>query len=470
MEREVKIRKKRFAAFWMALALVCCLAAPIAVNAAGYTIQVAGDVASGLPQTLYAGDTMTYGTADGTTGAYGVNYTDNDSFYYFDSADYGAAYTVLAPTDPNLSDLTIPEGYTFTGWNVTSVYVSSEALASVTLSPQFTANSYTISYELDGGTNDAGNPGSYTYGVGVATLAGATKTGYTFGGWLLNGSPVTAIGTDQTGDITLSAQWTANSYTISYELYGGTNGNNPNSYTYGTGVASFAAAAKEGYTFEGWYGDDSFTTKVESVDATRTESITLYAKFTRKITYALDGGTNGAGNPESYVEGIGVASLAEATRTGYTFGGWQLNGSTVTSIGADQTGDITLSAQWTPNSYPISYELDGGTNDGSNPGSFTYGTGAAGFAPAVKAGYTFEGWYSNADFTTKVEAIPATRMEPITLYAKFRPYLIGKGTYELEQGVQYQLDSGVTLISGDGSVYSAGITFYVPASGSYTFE
>ena len=72
MEREVKIRKKRFAAFWMALALVCCLAAPIAVNAAGYTIQVAGDVASGLPQTLYAGDTMTYGTADGTTGAYGV--------------------------------------------------------------------------------------------------------------------------------------------------------------------------------------------------------------------------------------------------------------------------------------------------------------------------------------------------------------------------------------------------------------
>ena len=111
---------------------------------------------------------------------------------------------------------------------------------------------------------------------------------------------------------------------------------------------------------------------MDAIGTAQTGDVTLHAKFTKAITYELDGGTNAASNPASYVEGIGVSSLAAATKTGHSFLGWYLNGSPVTAIGANQTGDITLSAQWQANSYYIRYELDGGTN-GSNPPTYTYG-------------------------------------------------------------------------------------------------
>lgn len=67
---------------------------------------------------------------------------------------------------------------------------------------------------------------------------------------------------------------------ITYVLDGGINAdNNPATYTEGTGVASFANAVKEGYTFDGWYLDAAFTTKVTSIGSDKTGNITLYAKF-----------------------------------------------------------------------------------------------------------------------------------------------------------------------------------------------
>ena len=78
----------------------------------------------------------------------------------------------------------------------------------------------------------------------------------------------------------LYAKFTANNYNIFYELDGGSNGEgNPDSYTYGIGVASFADAEKEGHTFEGWYADAEFTTQITSIDATQIRDVTLHAKF-----------------------------------------------------------------------------------------------------------------------------------------------------------------------------------------------
>src|SRR5574344_568660 len=75
-------------------------------------------------------------------------------------------------------------------------------------------------------------------------------------------------------------------YTITYNLDGGTNSDsNPSSYAQGTGV-TFAAPAKRGYTFDGWYSDSSFTTAVSAIAAGTTGSITLYAKWTA-IQYTI---------------------------------------------------------------------------------------------------------------------------------------------------------------------------------------
>lgn len=131
--------------------------------------------------------------------------------------------------------------------------------------------------------------------------------------------------------------------------------------------------------------------------------------------------TNAAMNPTTYLEGVGVASLESASKTGYNFEGWYSEPAfttKVTSIPATQTGTVDLYPKFSLATYNINYELDGGTNDTSNPTGYTYGSGVM-LADASKTGYTFDGWYSDAAFTTRVTEISATDMGNKTLYAKF---------------------------------------------------
>ena len=68
--------------------------------------------------------------------------------------------------------------------------------------------SYTITYELDGGTNAPENPAGYNVETETITLKAPVKTGYTFEGWYsADNSPVTKIPQGSTGDITLYAKW-----------------------------------------------------------------------------------------------------------------------------------------------------------------------------------------------------------------------------------------------------------------------
>ena len=145
--------------------------------------------------------------------------------------------------------------------------------------------------------------------------------------------------------------------------------------------------------------------------------------YTRStINYVLNGGTNAAQNPDGYYEGKTEVVLADAEKEGCTFEGWYNDAdftTRVTSIPITQTGSITLYAKFTANNYNIFYELDGGSNGAGNPDSYTYGIGVASFADAEKEGYTFEGWYADAEFTTQITSIDATQIRDVTLHAKF---------------------------------------------------
>lgn len=193
---------------------------------------------------------------------------------------------------------------------------------------------------------------------------------------------------------------------INYVLYGGDNNSaNPEDYLEGAGVSSFEPASKLNHTFEGWYSDASFNTPVTAISAEQTGEVTLYAKFEPKtytINYNLQADETNGGNPTKYTFGTGVPSLADATKPHYDFAGWDMtvnddgNMVSVTSISTTQAGNITLTPKFAPSVYTIKYKLNGGTNADSNPATYTYGTGVESFAPAVKTGYTFAGWYSDA--------------------------------------------------------------------------
>ena len=333
--------------------------------------------------------------------------------------------------------------------------------------PTFGLNIY---YVLNGGTNNAGNPSSYTCGVEV-TLSNPTRTGYTFGGWYDNagfsGSAITAISTTAFSDVTLYAKWTASTYNITYNLYGGTNAiANAATYTYGVGL-TLNNPTRTGYTFGGWYDNANFTgTTVTAISTTSTGDVTLYAKWTANtynITYNLYGGTNATANTATYTYGVGL-TLSSPTRTGYTFGGWYDNanftGMTITAISTTATGDVTLYAKWTVNIYNITYTLNGGTNNAANTATYTYGVGLT-LSNPTRTGYTFGGWYADAGYTgTAITAISTTATSDVTLYAK----------WAANYNITYNLNGGINSAANTATYTSGvGLTLSNPTQTGYTF-
>ena len=125
----------------------------------------------------------------------------------------------------------------------------------------------------------------------------------------------------------------------------------------------------------------------------------------------------------------------DPTRDGYMFKGWYLGDERWSFIGYTVNENITLEARWAPvNGYAINYVLGGGTNSPENPSSYTIGS-AFTFKDPTRAGYTFNGWYTSADYLEKMlEVTPSTRGD-IVLYARWTPL------------VKYELNStgGITI-------------------------
>ena len=117
---------------------------------------------------------------------------------------------------------------------------------------------------------------------------------------------------------------------------------------------------KAGYDFAGWLRGKRIITEI--LDSTSDVTVTAQWLEIYAITYDLDGGTNAESNPKEYTKKSETITLADATKTGYTFGGWYTDKafteeSKVTQIEKGSTGNITLYAQWTANKAGISVML-----------------------------------------------------------------------------------------------------------------
>ena len=192
------------------------------------------------------------------------------------------ALTGKAGENLALPETPVREGYDLAGWNpaLPEKYPEKDT--------EYTAvwvkeGDYTITYvNVDGATNE--NPASYNVETETITLKDPAKAGYIFEGWYKDGeftTKVTEIIQGTTGNITLYAKWEPVSYTITYELNGGTNvPENPAGYNVETETITLKDPAKPGYTFEGWYRTEDFTgNAVTEIVQGSTGDITLYAKW-----------------------------------------------------------------------------------------------------------------------------------------------------------------------------------------------
>ncbi len=273
-------------------------------------------------------------------------------------------------------------GYAFVEWNTKAngggiSYADEDEVwgsagETLTLYARWSAIKYSISYQLNGGKNNSGNPKAYKITSADITFAAPTRKGYTFGGWFSDAKltkPVKAITKGSTGNKTLYAKWKEITYKVVYKLNGGKIGKkNPNSYKVTTAKKTLANPTRKGYTFGGWFGDAKLTQRVKTIGGGVIGNKTLYAKWTAtkyKIVYKLKGGTNSKKNPSTYTITSKKISLAKPTCKGYTFGGWFSDAKLtkrVKAIAKGSTGKKILYAKWTANKYTIVYDGNGATS------------------------------------------------------------------------------------------------------------
>ena len=307
---------------------------------------------------------------------------------------------------------TLPDGVTAAStYSATSNPIHINATADdLTITANFAANSYDITLNTNGGTINAGDVTSYTYGVGATLPTNVTKTGYTFGGWYdnssLTGSAVTTISTSATGDKEYWAKWTAITYSVRFNKNDGsaTGTMDNESFTYDVAKSlTTNAFSKTGYNFSGWAtsagGDVAYTDgqSVSNLSSTQDAVVDLYAKWTAKtITITWD--PNGAGatvspTSSSYTYDGDAVEVPTPTRSLHAFDGWYTDasgGTQITEVGITNkpTADVTYYAHWRALTFEVKDQAGTSTADihlTSTSGVTVYATSACGNLITIKA-------------------------------------------------------------------------------------
>lgn len=238
----------------------------------------------------------------------------------------GTTATSVTPAVKSYEGFTAPSTQT----------VSIAADGSTVVTYQYTRNSYSLSWDVNSGDALTGEytSGSVKYGASITQPNTPTRIGYTFANW----SPEVPA-TMPAANVTCTAQWTVNTYTITLDQQEATTpGTTTVETTYGSALPSIAEnlPTKTGYNFGGYFTEP-----------------------------------NGNGTQYYYGTGNGARN-------------W------------DIASETTLYAQWTPISYTIKWVVNG---DIENPYATTNVEGdgalvlpAAPAAPSACSGKVFVGW------------------------------------------------------------------------------
>ncbi len=460
----------------------------------GYTFASWNTAANGSGTSYASGATFTMSAnavtlfAQWTINSYSVSYDANGGSGApgSQSANYNTSVTVSS---------TVPTrtGYTFAGWNTAangsgSDYSSGTSLTvtgAVTLYAKWTVNTYSISYDANGGSGAPSTASGIQFGSSTTVSATVpNRTGYLFNGWntAANGSGTSyASGASLTmpaNNVALYAQWAATVQTITYNANGGSGAPSTASVsTNATATVSSSVPTRTGYTFLRWNTAANGSGNDYSSGATFTmgsNSITLYAVWlanTYSVTYDANGGASPPASSSAQTDATFSISATIPTRAGYTMTSWNTarNGSgthyqpsTTFSMPASS---VTLYAQWSANANNISYNANGGNGAPANSVATTDSTTTVSAAIPTRTGYTFTGWNTVANGSGTSYASGATFTMPtthLTLFAQWTPT-----TYQ----VTYNANGGSGAPTSSSGAFGSTISLsaVAPTLSGYTF-
>ena len=210
---------------------------------------------------------------------------------------------------------------------------------------------YTVTFQSEGGSEVASQIRANTP---ADRPADPTKEGYTFIGWY-NGESEWNFETPVTADLTLTAKWQVNQYTITFKPENGGQ-DIVIKQDYGTAITAPANPTKTGYTFAGWDKTIPTTMPAEDMTITAQWQVNQYT-----ITFKPENGGQDIVIKQDY--GTAITAPANPTKTGYTFAGWDKT--IPTTMPAE---NMTITARWTENRVIVIIRPDD-SKDEPDPGT-----------------------------------------------------------------------------------------------------
>ena len=295
-----------------------------------------------------------------------------------------------------------------------------------TFTAVWTVRQYTVTFDTDGGTEIA--PITQDYGTAIAAPADPTRTGYTFSGWD-RAIPETM----PAEDITVTARWSVNQYTITFDAAGGS-AVSAITKNYGASVSAPTAPTRTGYTFAGWYlGDEAYTFSTMPA-----ENITLTARWTANADtkYTVKHYLQNADDDEYTLQETetlsgttGAATAAAAKAKAGDYAHFTARAFDQSTVAAD--GSTVIGIYYDRDAFTVTLHANGGTLDGAETQTFRFGQTLTLVTPS-NGDYAFGGWFTEEACTT---AAPATMpAEDLNLFAK---WVAGEVNYYV---LRYEMD------------------------------
>jgi len=360
-------------------------------------------------------------------------------------------------------------GYTFSHWSASSPKetpfdFSAEIAFSGTLYANWTINTYTVSFNVNGGSGSVASQTVNYNSTATAPSTNPTRTGYTFQGWGTSSSATSTVDVTTiaiTAAKTYYAVWKINTYTVTVSKGTGISSvSGGGTYDYGTSV-TINATVSTGYTWKNWTGSATTTTKeytftlgAGNVSYTANATINSYT-----VTFNANGGSGGSTQTVNY--NAKPTTPTSPTRTGYTFQGWGTSSSATSTVDVTTVAikaTTTYYAVWKINTYTVTFNSKGGSSVTAK--TTNYNTAITAPTAPTKTGYTFKHWSKTDggstayDFSTKVTS-------NFTLYAVWTPinYTITVKAY----------NEGGTVSGGGSKAYDSSVTVKATTNSGYTF-
>jgi len=325
---------------------------------------------------------------------------------YVDAGDSGTSVTAIPNT-----------GYEFVQWSDSSTQnprTDINVQGDISVTAQFALKQYTLTYTAgSGGTISGISPQTINHGSSGTQITAVPNTGYDFVQWSDGLMTASRTDTNVTANATYTATFALKQYTLTYTAgSGGTiSGISPQTINHGSSGTQITAVPNTGYDFVQW--SDGLMT-ASRTDSNVTANISVTAQFSAQTTdYTLTytagaGGTIVGTTPQVVPPGGDGTQVTATPNTGYSFSSWTGThpGGTAARTDTNVQSDITVTANFTINTYTVNYWVmgnEGGTIFGEATQLVQYGGSGTQVTAVPASGYVFSHWSDGVTNPTRTD-------------------------------------------------------------------